>query len=430
MAACGLFGVALVASGCLNKPAFECAGAGDCLSGGTQGICEPDHYCSFSDPACPSGQRYGDLSGPQANDCVPIPPDAAPDAYVPDMYIPDARECFGGTGAYQLCFAGMPPMGNVTLVGTLDTTGDARCMTMPTSWMTAGQPDACMILGKAITIGTITVTGTRPLVVLGDTITINGTLDVSTHKGAPMAGPGAPATQCPATFPQDPVTNMLGAGGGAGGSFKGKGGNGGAGKNSSIGGLANPAVANPTILRAGCPGQLGGMGVDPAGAPGQGGGAVFLTATKMTFTATGVINASGAGGIATSNFSGGSGGGSGGMIVIHAADTITATAGAKLIANGGGGASGASQAGAGADGSDPTTGAPTTPAPGGDQTGNGDGPGGAGGAAAIAAVNGTDAQATGGQRDTGGGGGGGVGYIQSNKTITNLTASPAITVVP
>ena len=78
--AASLFGVAL---GCLSKPRFECSGPAECLSGGTQGTCEPDSFCSFPDSSCPSGRRYGDLSGPMANQCVGIPIDASSDAFVP-----------------------------------------------------------------------------------------------------------------------------------------------------------------------------------------------------------------------------------------------------------------------------------------------------------------------------------------------------------
>lgn len=424
LAACAVFGV--LAVGCLGKPQFECLGAGDCVQGGMQGVCQPDKFCSFPDSSCPiTGQRYGDLSGPQANQCVGPPIDAPIDAYQHDTYVHDARECFGGSGAYQLCFDMMPPMGAVTLAGTLNTDTDARCMAMPASWMTAGQPDSCLILGKAITIATVAVTGAKPLVVLGDTIQLTGTLDVASDS-AGSSGPGAPSASCGA-FPQAPATNVQGAGGGAGGTFKTQGGAGGTGDGNSTGGTAAPSVANPTVLRAGCPGQIGGTGVLAANAPGQGGGAVFLTASRITFTATGAINASGAGGTASSARSGGSGGGSGGMVVLHAAEGVVSTAGARIIANGGGAASGAADNNNGDSGDDPSINAPTTPAAGGDAAGNADGTGGDGFAGTQAAGTG---QSAGGARKTGGGGGGGGGFIQSNVAILNMTASPAVTVVP
>jgi hypothetical protein len=423
LAACALFGV--VAVGCLGKPQFECGNAADCNQDGLQGTCQPDKYCSFPDSSCPiTGQRYGDLSGPQANKCVGAPIDAMIDAYVHDAYVHDARECFGGSGAYQLCFAMMPPMGNVMLAGTINTDTDVRCQPMPASWATAGQPDACLILGKGITIMTVAVSGSKPLVILGDTIAVNGTLDVASHRAGAI-GPASPSAACPVLATV--ANGATGAGGGAGGSFMRRGGDGGAGK-ATVGGIATSALTvNPTILRAGCRGQEGGgAGVNVAGTPGAGGGAVFLTASKITFGASGAINASGAGGLASNLLTGGSGGGTGGMIVLHAAETITGTAGAKVLANGGGGASGANGNAAGDSGDDPSVATPTTPANGGD-VGNGAGTGGAGFAGAQNAQPG---QGAGGARDTGGGGGGGGGYIQSNVTLMNVTSSPAVTIVP
>jgi hypothetical protein len=205
------------------------------------------------------------------------------------------------------------------------------------------------------------------------------------------------------------------------------GGSGGLGKGGSAGGTPFAALgASPTVLRAGCDGQLGGAaGAALAGTPGRGGGAVFLTASKITFSTTGVINASGSGATAAALLTGGSGGGSGGMIVLHAVESITAMTGAKLMSNGGT-ASGASNNNVGDFGDDPSVGTPTTPAAGGD-AGNNAGTGGAGFAGATNAGMGESA---GGARDAGGGGGGGGGFIQSNLMITNITASPGVTVIP
>jgi hypothetical protein len=59
------------AAGCLRSSTFTCETDPEC-SGGT---CEADHYCSFNDSTCPSGRRYGDQSGPVANECVGGNPD-------------------------------------------------------------------------------------------------------------------------------------------------------------------------------------------------------------------------------------------------------------------------------------------------------------------------------------------------------------------
>lgn len=425
-------GAALLSVGlasCLRSTAFRCSDDTGCLHGATQGRCEASGFCSFPDTRCESGQRFGE-SGPEAGQCVGPEPeiDAGPDAPPPDAaidaYVHDARECFGA-GAYQLCFAMMPPMGTVDLTGTLDTVTDTRCIAMPAEWATAGQPDACLITGKTISVtATLTVTGTRPLVLLGDSVTISGVLDVASHRGG-MTGPAANATQC-AAFASAAVDRSDGGGGGAGGSFMTKGGNGGRGQNNAATGgtAANADTVAPTLLRGGCPGQIGGTGTQAAGAVGAGGGALYIAAGTFSMTNTGVINASGAGGTGGGTYSGGSGGGAGGMIVIYA-NTVGATTGGRLAANGGGAASGGDSGDPGANGSDPNPATPTMAAAGGPNAGTGS-TGGNGFAGTNQAQNGQGSQ----NNRAGGGGGGGGGYIQVNQALAGVSASPTVTVVP
>ncbi len=89
--------VALGAAGCLRTTQFHCANDVECTSGGHTGVCQATGYCSFADPGCTSGQRYGSLSGEVAGQCVTgVPLDAPPDAY------PDAPPGFyrvGGTAS-------------------------------------------------------------------------------------------------------------------------------------------------------------------------------------------------------------------------------------------------------------------------------------------------------------------------------------------
>jgi len=417
--------VVLVSAGCLKDVQHHCTDSTSCTLNGMIGTCEPQGFCSFADPTCPSGRRFGELAGSLSKQCVGggegsdggLMPQI--DAR-PDMYVADARECFG-SGAYELCFTNMPPMGTVLLMGTLDTNGGS-CMAMPASWAAAGQPDACLIVGQTVTVDSagLTVTGTRPLVIVGANVTISGLLDIASHRGGAVA-PGGNATQC-AAFPTTPANSTIGAGAGAGGSFMTRGGNGGRGESSGvIGGTSAAAdTAAPTILRGGCPGQLGGTGTNPAGAVGAGGGAIYIAAGKLSMPNTGAINASGAGATGGGTYSGGSGAGSGGMIVIYTYQV--AMGGGKLVANGGGGASGGSSSANGVSGSDPTPTAPTTPAPG----GNGGGSSGGDGFAGT-----TQAQSGAfGQNKSGGGGGGAGGYIQSNITLIGISSSPNTTIVP
>ena len=418
----------LAATGCLKAVAYHCADDFGCINNGLQGTCQAQGFCSFPDSNCPTGQRFGDLAGSLSNQCVGglvdsgIPIDAPkPDAMI-DAFVPDARECFGG-GSYQLCFMGMPPMGTVMLSGTLDTGTDSQCMAMPQAWLDAGQPDSCLILARDLSVtAALTVTGTKPLVLVGENVTIGAVVDVSSHRG--MAnGAAANATQCQAAA-TTPVNAANGAGAGAGGSFMTKGGNGGRGQDAgSTGGSSAAAdAAAPTALRGGCAGQVGGTGTQAAGVAGAGGGAIYIAASKLSIPAAGAINASGAAGAGGGTFSGGSGAGTGGMIVIHTFQL--GTSGGKLMANGGGGASGGNSGSAGANGSEPTTAAPTTPAAGG--TGGGGSNGGAGFAGATQAANGSGGQ----NNKAGGGGGGGGGYIQVNMNLLGVTASPTATIVP
>lgn len=62
-------GVGLVTA-CANPQAFRCDEPTDCIQAGVVGTCELTGYCSYPDPQCESGRRYG-RSGPETGDvCV------------------------------------------------------------------------------------------------------------------------------------------------------------------------------------------------------------------------------------------------------------------------------------------------------------------------------------------------------------------------
>jgi hypothetical protein len=63
-----LFLVALSTTACLRTTEFHCTTNADCSATGA--VCESNGYCSFADSKCSGGQRYGDLSGPVAGQCV------------------------------------------------------------------------------------------------------------------------------------------------------------------------------------------------------------------------------------------------------------------------------------------------------------------------------------------------------------------------
>jgi hypothetical protein len=302
--------------------------------------------------------------------------------------------------------------------------------------MEAGQPDACFLIGDNITISTeMHFTGSRPLVLFAaGSITIDMPIDVASHLiqgGQPIAGAGAlrsnggPPIEC--QTPTPPGTNLGGAGGGAGGSFIGKGGDGGGGT-SLMGtrGLAAQADASrPDKLRAGCPGGIGGTGNGGGGGRGAGGGAIYFVAGEKISINTS-INASGAAASGGGATAGGGGGGSGGMIVMHA-PAITGTSGVLFANGGGGGGAGGASLG-GFPGSEASPTAASSPAVGGSGS-NGGGTGGDGAAGARIATSGTSG-VIGGSGAGGGGGGGGAGYILMSSVPSQVAASPPIVIFP
>lgn len=400
-------------SGCFN-PTYHnptCGPAGECPSG---------LVCVAGTCQSPGGSDDGGVSD------MADAPDAPPD--VP----PDARSCFG-SNEFELCFTGALPTSMRAITGAVATDSTAMCAT-DVVWTSPLQPDACVITGASLTItGTMTVTGSRPLVILAtDNIGLaSGSLiDAASHRGG-TTGPGSNPAAC-AAFLATPTDSTQGAGGGAGGSFMSKGGNGGPGGNGATPGLAPAADATgPTVLRGGCSGQNGANNAAGSGGTlGKGGGAIYLVA-GATISIAGTIIVSGAGATGAAGAAGGGGGGgSGGMMVLHA-PTIASSSG-RLGASGGGGG-GAGGSGTGQPGSDPTFTPTPQPGLGGDGgAGNGcGGNGGSGGDGAyltVAAQSGVAGNT--GNICGGGGGGGGLGYIRANQAIANVTASPAVTVVP
>jgi len=322
-------------------------------------------------------------------------------------------KCYGPVGVWNVCL-GTAPTGSINLTGTLDTDHDSRCLgAQPVGWYPA-QPSSCFIVGGSITIpagNMLRVTGSKPLVLVADSlVAIAGTLDIASHGNE--RGAGADPSACP-PFAISPSGGPHGAGGGgAGGTFMTMGGSGGDGDiGHGRGGVASSGGAMPTALRGGCAGQRGFGAM--AGAARAGGGALYVV-SGQTIDIEGTIDASGAGGRASSVVgAGGDGGGAGGMVVLYA----TAITAVTVFANGGGGAggSGTTPNRLGTDGTDPAV--FDNPAPG----GNGSAPGGRGFAVNHDANKGGSA----GTGDGGGGGGGGAGLVLSNVALSgNISPAP------
>jgi hypothetical protein len=396
--AAGLAAVGLTACSPFGGGNFTCDTDEQCRAG-AGGKCEPNGFCSFTDPSCASGQRYEEHSGGLSGICVgdePVPGEAG------------GELCYG-TGLVKPCFP-TAPTDVVTLTSSIDT-GSSMCSTTVTA-----ANDLCVIAGSTIQVPanmTIGVTGAKPLVLVATAIVeISGTLDAASHNGAtngfPTAQVGAGSNPGGCNM-GTPAAAANSGGGGAGGSFGGVGGNGGNGVGAAAtGGMAGPMLT-PTVLRGGCPGQDGINGTFGTG--GHGGGAVYLIAgTEIRISGT--LNASGEGGLrGNAGGAGAGGGGSGGMIGL---DSPMITNSGTVFANGGSGGQGSGQMTAGSTGPEPTGAGQAAPATSGCSI---CGEGGRGGARTMAAGNGQNGDSInvgGGNTFYGGGGGGGgsIGVIK------------------
>ncbi|HEU0030058.1 MAG TPA: hypothetical protein VFQ53_05465 [Kofleriaceae bacterium] len=220
--------------------------------------------------------------------------------------------CFDGF--LDLCTLGAVPSTREFDGGAiqLDTSDDRICTPLAMS----SQADLCAIVAGTIRItsGTsVRVVGVRPFALVAvDGLRIEGTLDVAGHSQSTKLAAGAPNLAC------NVGTLPILHGGGAGGSFGTVGGGGGnnTGNTSVRPGIPGAIVMPPATLRAGCPGQDGGLDT-PQGSTtlvdaGAAGGAVYLRSIG-TLEISGIVNASGGGGLGghgltTPNEGGGGGG--------------------------------------------------------------------------------------------------------------------------
>lgn len=66
---------ALLSTACRPGGSFVCELDDEC-TGGVEGRCEPSGFCSFADPSCPSGRRYGEHAADDLADaCAADTPD-------------------------------------------------------------------------------------------------------------------------------------------------------------------------------------------------------------------------------------------------------------------------------------------------------------------------------------------------------------------
>jgi hypothetical protein len=284
--------------------------------------------------------------------------------------------------------------------------------------------------------GSIRGIGARPLVVIAESIMLEGVIDVgSRHEERGAGGHIEGGTGIGSAGNHLQTYSDSGAGGG---SYGGTGARGGHARCQTecipdrllSGG--NPGTAyNDALAKLGG-GSSGGRSwftSQPTAcerkAPGAGGGAIQLYArTTIMIGASGGINAGGGGGRGGDqcnepyNFLAGHGGGSGGAIYLQ---SPTVTNAGTLAANGGGGGAGGGNNGDGGDGNDGTLG--TTAASGGSEAGSYSARGGNGATGGAGAEIGSEGP----DQGNAGGGGGGVGQIviRYRANATAGVASPA-----
>ena len=386
------------------------------------------------------------------DEAVPLPGDGAPrevgaddatDAFTIDVPtitddVAHVRAEDEYTGVGTLAVTGDWLLDTTSLTSTPDLPAGVTFTSVPQD---AGGTDLAILRVDSLSISQsrmLRATGTRPLVILANSITIDGRLDVGALKDQPgaggaLGGPGVGGNGMRVI----PHADSGGGGGGyaAAGAVGGTStcvldcnpdavvpaGAGGIAYNSGLGKLeggSGGGVAVPPTQPTAC----------PAGIAGAGGGAVQLYArTMITVGDNGSINAGGGGGrggfacTAPSNFLAGSGGGSGGAIFLQA--PIVTNQG-TIAANGGAGGSGGGNGGSGVDGEDGRI--SVSSAQGGGQSGMLSGRGGNGGTGGQDPQNGSNTS----DRGNGGGGGGAVGWlVVFYKTTWNpgMTSPDALT---
>ena len=390
-----------------------------------------------------------DLPPPAEHDSGPPPPDASsfldasPDGTIdaPPDARPDARPALSFDVAHVPDDRQFPGFDTLTLgTATIDTsalTVDGQDYPQANAGIffesvpqEGGGPELAVLhLGKLdLTGGTVTVTGSRPLVVIAlDEILINGELAGTANLQTPGPGgalPGEGEQSGAGGDGSNNDTNDDGGGGGAGHATAGaRGGHGDCG-GCDLGGAGGQAYGDQgqTRLFGGSGGGTAGNSCSSRAPGGAGGGAIQLTAgVRIEIGGDGSIHVGGGGGaggtVCPGNSGGGGGGGSGGSIYLQA--PVVNNVG-TLAANGGGGGSGrGNTSNPGQNGK-----ASTEVANGGSSGGGVGGNGGCGGASGDSSCpeSGEDEEAN------AGGGGGAVGRIavSSGDFSDSGTTSPSV----
>ena len=95
--------VVFVMAGCESAlDDYQCTSDSDCNGGPLSGRCEATLYCSSEDTSCVSGRRYGEVSGPVAEECVGEGEDDLPTDEEPAVQ-ETCDQQFGEASRYEYC---------------------------------------------------------------------------------------------------------------------------------------------------------------------------------------------------------------------------------------------------------------------------------------------------------------------------------------
>ena len=367
--------------------------------------------------------------------------DAAPadDATEPDAAPPTDADIDIDAAPHDIAHVAAPDeaLGTGDLALAADTTIDTSALAITDVTLPAGVElvaaaqdgggaELAILRVRALSIAagvTVRAVGARPLVVLADTIAIDGALDAGARRNVPGAG-GAPPQMGAGRGIDGTRDGAYADSGGGGGGFGQAGARGGDAPGAS-GGAGGEAHGDDAMSQL--DGGSGGGGASTGGCdytpPGAGGGALQLYArTSISVGAMGAINGGGGGGSGgkscTLQYLAGTGGGAGGALYLQA-PTITNAGVIAANGGGGGGGAGGSDGGPGQDGT-ATTARATGGASGGSTYG-------AVGGRGAARVGDASAGENGPSLGNGGGGGGGGGRIvfAYQTTLVEGTTSPS-----
>ncbi|MBL8626633.1 MAG: hypothetical protein JNK64_35420, partial [Myxococcales bacterium] len=227
--------VALVAvAGCFRPDEHRCALDDDC---GLGTCVQATGYCAFVDDTCCVGSlRYGGGAGPLANACVfdepcldAAGPDAPPDVDAPPAVIdappPDAPPA----GVAHLdpadAVVGAADLRVMTGTVTIDTSAltisgiSGSGVTVVAAAQVPAGPELAVLRLDALGVAsgaTLKAIGTRPLVIVARTASIDGTLTASAVGSVPGAGGAAAAMGPGRGLSGATASDNDGGGGGAG----------------------------------------------------------------------------------------------------------------------------------------------------------------------------------------------------------------------